>query len=195
MKTFTLLLSLAGALFTFSSATQAAMMQENYGLVGVNFLTGNPVNAPVTAFHNGLGTLTSIAISYEASAVLLEGNAISSRISIFDPAGALLDSIAFPNMTGRAQQVEMGSFNVPATDLLDFESAGAVDLNLTPFTACHGSASTPTGCNEFTSAVSGQVTYDFTPVAAPEPAAPALVATGLIAFGLWRRRFVRKIEV
>jgi hypothetical protein len=165
MKAFPLRLGLAGALCMFSSATRAATIQESYGLVAVNFLTGNSVNAPIAGFNSGLGTLTSVAITYEASAVLLEGNALSSRISVFDPAGTLLETISFPTMTGRAQQVEMGSFNVLAEDLLDFESSGTVDLELTPFTACRGSASTPSGCNEFTGAVSGQVTYDFTPTA------------------------------
>jgi len=186
MKAFTLRLYLAAALYTFSSETRAATIQENYGLVAVNFLTGDSVNAPLTGFNSGLGTLTSVAITYDASAVLLQGNALSSRISLFDPAGILLETVSFPIMTGRAQKVEMGSFSVPVADLLDFESPGTVDLELTPFTACRGSASTPSGCNEFTGAVSGQVTYDFTPAAAPEPANLALLGVGLTILCLWR---------
>lgn len=187
MKAFTLHLCFAGAVCIFSCASRAATIQESYGLVGVNFLTGNSVNAPLPGFNSGLGKLTSVAITYDANAVLIEGNALSSRISLFDPAGILLDTISFPTMTGRAQQGEMGSFNVPVADLLDFENPGIVDLELTPFTTCRGSASTPSGCNEFTGAVSGQVTYDFTPAAAPEPVNLALFGVGLTTLGLWRR--------
>ena len=191
MKAFTLRLCLASALCTLSGEARAAMIQESYGPVGVDFLSGNSVNAAVTGFASGLGTLSSVAITFDAGAVLLEGNAISSKIGIYDSSGTLLETILFPSMTGRAQQIEMGNFAVPAADLGDFESVGNVDLKLDPTTACRGSAPTPSGCNAFTGSVSGEVTYDFTPSAAPEPACLGLLAIGLTTLGLWHR--VRKI--
>lgn len=174
-----------------SSLARAGTLTESYGLTGVNFLGGGPVSSPLPGFNSTLGTLSSITITYSAGAVLLVGNAVSSDIGIEDPTGALLHTILFPNMTGRAQQVEMGTFDVPVADLADFLGTGNIDLTLVPFTACRGSAMTPTGCNGFTGEVGGTVTYDFNPPSGsttPEPASLALLSAGLVVFGLWRRK-------
>ncbi len=177
----------------------ATTIQDDYGIFAVNFLTGSPVNGALPGFNPALGSLTAVDFKYVASAVLLQGTAQSSQITIDDSTGTLLTDITFPMITGRADQVEMGSFAVPAADLADFESTGNVDLTLDGFTACRGSANTPTGCSEFTGAVSGQVSYIYTPAptpttpmsAAPEPNSLLLFACGLLAAALAIRRLRR----
>jgi hypothetical protein len=113
MKALTLHLCLAGALGSFCGAARAAVIQESYGPVGVNFLTGAAESAAFAGFNSELGALSSVVITYSANAVLLEGNAISSRISVDDSSSTLLEEITFPSITGRAQQVETGNFTVP----------------------------------------------------------------------------------
>lgn len=174
--------------FALSSRAQAATIQDNYGPFDVNFLTGQVVTGSLPGFNPALGTLDAVTLSYSSSAVLLTGNAISSQIRIQDSAGTLLKDITFPTMNGRAQQAENGSFSVPVSDLIDFESSGNIQLTLTPFTACRGSADTPTGCNGFTGIVEGQVTYTYTPVSTtPEPAAFGLCLLGFAGAGVARQ--------
>ena len=191
MKLIMLRLCVAAAVCSLSIPAQAGTITENYGLTAVDFLSGNPVNSAVLGFNSTLGSLSSIVVTYAAGATLVQGNAISSSIKIEDPAGALLRTIQFGNMTGRAQQSASGTFNVPVADFPDFLNAGKIDLTLVPFTACRGSAMTPTGCSAFTGLVGGTVTYDFNPPAGPatpEPPSLAMLSAGLVAFGLWRRK-------
>ena len=190
-------LCVAALLWGSIAPARAATVQFNYGIVSVNFLTGNNVNATLHGFDPTLGTLDAVDVSFSASAVLLQGNAISSRIRVYDGT-TLLDTITFPNMVGRAQQAESGAFTVPAANLADFETAGTVDLTLTPFTACRGSAPTPSGCNGFNANVGGTVTYTYTPASipssVPEPRTTVLFTVGLICAAFFRccpREFAR----
>src|SRR5215469_8462150 len=123
---------------------RAATVQYNYGPVRVNLLGGPSVNTPLQGFNPALGTLDSINLSYSATAILLEGDALSTRIGI-DDGTALLATISFPLLIGRVEQTETGTFTVPISDWTDFETAGTVDLTSTPFTACRGSAPAPSG--------------------------------------------------
>jgi hypothetical protein len=182
---------------SLSSLARAGTLTESYGLTGVNFLGGGPVNSALPGFNSTLGTLTSITGTYSATAVLLVGNAISSTIKIEDPHGLLLSTITYPNMTGRVQQNESGSFTVSAADFADFLTTGNIDLTLVPATACRGTAMTPTGCSAFTALADGTVTYNFNPPAGPttpEPASLALLSAGLVVFGVWRRKVKSGIE-
>ncbi len=193
MRLSVLRVSASAAFFILSicSPVHAGTVQESFGLTGVYFLSGGTVDSALPGFNSSHGTLTSVAVTYSATAVLLEGNAISSTIKIEDPHGVLLSTITFPNMTGRAEQSESGSFTVPASDFADFLSTGNIDLQLIPFTACRGSAMTPTGCNGFSANVGGTMTYGFNPPAGPttpEPATLAMLSAGLVVFGLWRRK-------
>ena len=143
--------------------------------------------------------MDEVTFTFDAGAVLLQGSAVSSQIRIEDSTGTLLTDITFPQMTGRAQQTETGSFTILLADLADFQSAGNVDLTLVGFTACRGSAPTPTGCNGFTGAVGGQVTYTYTPsntpTSVPEPTTLSLVAGGVTAMSLaLRRRKARHLK-
>ncbi|HLH20034.1 MAG TPA: PEP-CTERM sorting domain-containing protein [Bryobacteraceae bacterium] len=178
---FRLLICLAASVGALPASVSTAAIQYNYSLAGIDFLTGNHLDLPVQGFSPTLGTLNAIDFSFAASAVLVQGDAISSRIQIFD-GGALLDTITFPTMMGRAEQTESGTFAVPITGWTDFETAGTVHLTATPFTACRGSAPTPSGCNDFTGRLSGAVTYTYAPAPSPvpEPDTILLFATGLI---------------
>lgn len=191
MNRLELCLLLATGTLGLAGQASPATINDNFGPAGVNFLTGATISAAVPGFNPALGTLTMAAFTYQSSAVLLIGNAISSDIRINDPNGTLVATIVFPNITGRAQQAENGSFNIPSADLNGFLSVGNVDLRLSPFTACRGSAHTPTGCIGFSGVIDGSVVYTYTPVspaptAAPEPLSLALLGAGFILFGLWR---------
>ncbi len=165
------------------TAAKANTIQENYS-TSVNFLTGAPVVTSIPGFNPALGTLNGIEFSYSSGAVLLSGNAISSNIKIDDPGGNLIDTILFPTMNGRAQQLESGNFAVPAAYLIDFERAGNVDLTFASFTACRGSANTPSGCNGFSAFVDGQATFNYSPnspaAPVPEPASLLLFPCGVV---------------
>ncbi|HKE28617.1 MAG TPA: PEP-CTERM sorting domain-containing protein [Bryobacteraceae bacterium] len=169
---------------------RAATVQYNYGPVRVNFLGGPSVNTPLQGFNPALGTLDSINLSYSATAILLEGDALSTRIGI-DDGTALLATISFPLLIGRVEQTETGTFTVPISDWTDFETAGTVDLTSTPFTACRGSAPTPSGCEAFEGRESGTVTYTYTPPVetstVPEPGTIAFFAAGLMGISLAAR--------
>ena len=174
----------------FAAGAHAATITDNIGLVNVNFLTGANTTLPAPGFDPALGTLTSIDLSYSATATLLQGDALSSRIRIY-LGSDLLSQINFPSMTGRAQQTESGTFTVSAVDLPGFETPGTVDLTLTPFTACRGTAPTPSGCNAFTANLTGAVTYTYNPPAAsataPEPPSFLLLGAALVGAGMLRR--------
>ncbi|HKD09514.1 MAG TPA: hypothetical protein VKB79_26650 [Bryobacteraceae bacterium] len=171
------------------ACADASTIQFSYGPVSVNFLGGGAVTQGFTAFDPALGTLSQVDISFTASAVLMQGNAISSHISIDDNT-TLLDQISFPNMVGRAQKVVSGNFLVPQAVWADFETIGPVDLMFVPFTACRGSAPTPTGCAGFGASISGNITYTYTPTAptsgTPEPATFALLGACVIVLGFVR---------
>jgi hypothetical protein len=164
-----------------SGAAIGATIEDSYGVFSVNFLNNNPVTGALPGFNPALGTLDGAVFTFDSSAVLIQGTALSSEIEIEDSTGTLLTTITFGQMVGRDQQVETGSFTVPTADLGDFQSAGNVDLTIVGHTACRGSASTPSGCNEFSGAVDGQVTYTYTPASVPEPASLPLFASGLVA--------------
>lgn len=190
-------LYLATLLCAFAGAAQASTIQDSYGQFAVNFLTGNTVTGALPGFNPALGTLSSIGFTYSAGAVLLQGTAMSVKIQIDDSSGTLLKSITFPNMTGRAKQIESGSFTVPVADFAEFESTGKVDLTLIPGTACRGTADTPSRCSGFSGTVGGDVTYTYTPAnpagpstpsSVPEPGTFGLWGAGLIGMGLVRRR-------
>jgi hypothetical protein len=177
------------------ASASGATIQYNYGPVFVNFLSGNDTNAPVQGFDPTLGTLAEADLAYSATATLVQGNAISSRIDVDDGA-TLLGQIGFPHMTGRAQQLESGIFVVPTGNLADFETAGTLNLTFVRFTACRGAADTPTGCSAFSANVGGTITYTYTPAvtqtaAAPEPASFFALGVGLIGIGLVRRKWDR----
>jgi hypothetical protein len=177
-------------LCALAAAAHASTMTDSFGLVSVNFLSGGNTTLPVQGFDPALGTLSSVDITYASTATLLLGNAISSRIQFY-LGGDLLSQINFPNMTGRAQQSESGTFTVPAVDVAGFEAPGTVDLTLSPFTACRGTAPTPSGCEGFSAKVASQVTYTYTPAVAtataPEPSSFLLLGAALIGVGLLRR--------
>jgi hypothetical protein len=186
IRRFVCALSLFGA---SCACADASTIQFGYGPVTVNFLGGGTVTQGFTAFDPALGTLSQIDISFNASAVLLQGNAISSNIRIDDNT-TLLDQIDFPNMVGRAQKVVSGNFLVPQAVWANFKTAGPVDLTFTPFTACRGSALTPTGCAGFSARISGNITYTYTAITpssgTPEPATFALLGLGVIVLGFLR---------
>jgi hypothetical protein len=182
-----LLCSLA-VLCVFGHQAYATTLQEKFGVFSVNFLTGNTVTGALPAFNPSLGTLDSVAFTYQSSAVLLQGTAMSTRIAIHDSQGTLLTTINFPLMTGRDQQIQDGTFSAPAADLADFEGIGNVNLTLQGLTACRGPAATPTGCNAFSGAVGGQVSYAYTPTTVPEPNTIPLFSgvTGAFLVTRWR---------
>jgi hypothetical protein len=193
------LLCCLAALGAFCAPVDATTIQDKYGVFSVNFLTSTPVSGALPGFNPALGALEGVAFTFDASAVLLQGSAVASQIRIEDSSGTLLTDISFPQMTGRAQQIEAGSFTVPLADLADFQSAGNADVTLVGFTVCRGSAPTPTGCNGFTGAVGGQVTYSYTPsytpTSVPEATTLLLVASGVIAISLvMRRREARHLK-
>jgi len=187
------------ALCAFCAQVPADTIQDSFGAFSVNFLSGASVTGALPGFNPSLGTLDGIAFSYTSSAVLLEGDANSSNIKIYDSVGTLLTQIVFPMMVGRAEQTKTGNFSVPANDLADFESTGNIDLTLSPSTACRGRADTPSGCQTFTGSIDGQVTYTYTPAtpaspsAAPEPQSLWLLAAGLgaLIFAKRKRAFIR----
>lgn len=173
-------------LWAFPAAASASTIEQDYGNIGVDFLSDASVNTDIPEFDPVLGSLSAIDLSYSASAVLIEGDALSSYIGILD-GETLLGRIFFPSMVGREEQSESGSFSIPAADWSDFETAETTELTFTPFTACRGSADTPSGCSEFTGILSGAVTYTYTPApAAPEPKSLVLFFAGLIVIGACR---------
>jgi hypothetical protein len=184
LRIFTQPSCIVALLWASSAFAHASTIQYNYGRTVVNFLTGGSVNAALQGFDPALGTLSAIDVTYSASDVLLQGDAQSSNIAIYDD-NTLLARISFPPMVGRDQQLESGGFLVPAADWSGFETAGLTDLTFTPFTACRGTAATPSGCNEFTASVSGAVAYTYTPASSvPEPGSFILIAIGLIVVGI-----------
>jgi len=197
MKRFRVFRAVATALCILSRQAAGSTLQEAFDVRGLNFLTANTITTSIRGFNPSLGTLTGVSVTYDSAAVLLQGNAISSRIIVNDPMGNQVGTINFPNMTGRDEQVRMGGFPAPAADISDFENSADISLSFEGTTACRGSAPTLSGCFGFSGEVTGQVNYSYGAMAnAPEPRSFELFVGGVIlAFLGTRLRAARDEEI